>query len=182
MCIRDRPEGRQKYIRVGLNPVSDLDGDGKDEVAYLLVDAARDDQWHLIVHDGETGKVKADIGGIWLWSIVDLNGDDVSEIVYTPTREKRPPTFCDLHVGRLEGNKITDFSVLERVRPVLMNATLPPTAHTIADEGLTDILRADIYPDGKPEFFYAEKSESSQFEDAFHAVSLTPEGTLKPAW
>jgi hypothetical protein len=35
------PEGRQKYIRVGPNPVSDLDGDGKDEVAYQLVDAAR---------------------------------------------------------------------------------------------------------------------------------------------
>jgi outer membrane protein assembly factor BamB len=174
------PEGRQKYIRVGPNPVSDLDGDGKDEVAYLLVDAARDDQWHLIVHDGETGKVKADIGGVWLWSIVDLNGDGVPEIIYTPTREKRPPTFCDLHVGRLDGNKITDFSVLERVRPVLMNATLPPTAHTIADEGFFDILRADI--EGKPEFFYAEKSQSGQFEDAFHAVSLTPEGTLKPTW
>jgi len=176
------PEGRQKYIRVGPNPVTDLDGDGKDELAYMLVDAAKDDQWHLIIHDCETGKVKADIGGVWLWSIVDMNGAGPSEIIYTPTREKRPSTFCDLHVGRLTGNKITDLSALKGVRPVLMNATLPPTAHTIADEGLTDILRADVDHDGRPEFFYAEKNKSSRFEDAFHATSLTPEGVLKPAW
>jgi hypothetical protein len=176
------PEGRQRYIRVGPNPVTDLDGDGKDELAYMLVDAAKDDEWHLIVHDSETGKVKAEINGVWVWSIADLDGDGVSEIIYTPTREKRPSTFCDLHIGRLTGNKITDLSALKRVRPVLMNATLPPTVHTIADEGLTDILRADIDHDGRPELFYAEKSESSRFEDAFYAVSLMPDGTLKGVW
>jgi hypothetical protein len=176
------PEGRQKYIRVGPNPVTDLDGDGKDELAYMLVDAAKDDRWHLIVHDGETGRIKADIAGVWLWSIADLNSDGVSELVYTPTREKRPPTFCDLHIGRLKGTNITDLSVLKGIRPVLMNATLPPTAHTIADEGLTDILRADLDREGKPDLFYAERSDSSRFEDGFHAVSLMPDGTLKRTW
>jgi hypothetical protein len=142
----------------------------------MLVDAAKDDQWHLIVRDGETGKVKTDIAGVWLWSIVD------GLLIYTPAREKRPPTFCDLHIGRLAGNKIADQSVLKRVRPVLMNAILPPTAHTIADEGLTDILRADIDQDGRPELFYAEKSKPSRFEDAFYAASLIPGGSLKRAW
>jgi hypothetical protein len=47
--------------------------------------------------------VKADIGGVWLWSIVDLNGDGVSEIIYTPTREKRPPDF--LRPARSGGSK-----------------------------------------------------------------------------
>src|SRR4030095_7576283 len=121
------PEGRQRYIRVGPNPVADLDGDAKDELAYMLVDAAKDDQWHLIVHDCETGKIKSDIAGVWLWSIADLDGDGVSEMIYTPTREKRPPTFCDLRIGHLAENKITDLSSVKRVRPVLMNATLPPT-------------------------------------------------------
>jgi hypothetical protein len=176
------PEGRQKYIRVGPNPVTDLDGDGQDELAYMLVDAAKDDRWHLIVHDGQTGRVKADIGGVWLWSITDLNGDGVAEIVHTPTREKRPPTFCDLHIARLTGDRLVDFAAVKRVRPVLMNAVLPPTAHTIADEGLTDFLRADLNQDGRPEFFYAEKSGRNRFEDAFHAVSLTPGGALKRGW
>src|SRR6185503_12804372 len=35
------PEGRQRYIRVGPNPVADVDGDGKDELVYMLVDAAK---------------------------------------------------------------------------------------------------------------------------------------------
>jgi outer membrane protein assembly factor BamB len=176
------PQGRQKYIRVGPNPVSDLDGDRADDMAYMFVDAAEDDQWHLIVRDAETGKVKADIGGVWLWSIADLNGDGASELIYTPTREKRPPTYRDLHVGRLSGDKIIDFAILKQVHPVLMNATLPLTAHTIADEGLTDILRTDLDRDGTPEFFYAEKSKSGRFEETFAAIALMPDGTLKRTW
>ncbi|MDW8367932.1 MAG: VCBS repeat-containing protein, partial [Abditibacteriales bacterium] len=204
-----RPQGRLEYIRVGPYPVSDLDGDGKDEMAYMFVDGAVDDQWHLIVRDGETGKVKADISGVWLWSIADLDGDGTAELLYTPTKEKRPPTYCDLHVGRLTGDtppsrraershlqrrgwlrsarndsalRMTDLAVLKRVRPILMNATLPLTADTIADEGLQDILRADVDGDGKPEFFYAEKSKSGRFEDMLCAASLTPDGSLKRTW
>ena len=78
------------------------------EVTYLFVDGQTDDRWHLIVRDGETGKVKADIGGVWLWSVVDLDGDGITELVYTPTNEKRPPTYCDLHVGRLDGGALID--------------------------------------------------------------------------
>ncbi len=177
-----RPEGRPNYIHVGPNPVTDLDGDGQDEMAYMLVDGDTDDQWHLVVRDCESGKVKADIAGVWLWSITDLNGDGVPEIIYTPTREKRPPTYCDLHIGQLKGDKITDLAVLKRVRPLLMNATLPPTANTIADEGSLDILRADIDGDGKPELFFAEKSKSGRFEDSFCAASLMPDGSLKRIW
>jgi outer membrane protein assembly factor BamB len=77
-------------------------------------------------------------------------------------------------------NKISDIATIERARPVLMNATMPPTAHTIADEGLNDILRADIDRDGRPEFFYARKS--GRLEDAFRAVSLAPDGSLKESW
>src|SRR4029434_258648 len=93
------------------------------------------------------------------WSIADLDGDGVSEMIYTPTREKRPPTFCDLRIGHLAETKLSDLSSVKHVRLVLMNATLPPTAHTIADEGLTDMLRADIDHDGRLEFFYAEKGK-----------------------
>jgi len=176
------PQGRQKYIRVGPNPVADLDGDGKDEMAYMFVGGAADDQWHLIVRDGETGKVKADLGGVWLWSIADLDGDNISELLYTPTKEKRPPTYCDLRVGHWAGEKMTDLAVLKRVRPILMHATLPPTVDTIADEGLTDILRTDVDGDGKPEFFYAAQSQSGRFEDMLCAASLMPNGTLKRKW
>lgn len=177
-----RPQGREKYIRVGPNPVTDLDGDQQDDLVYSLVDAATDDQWHLIVHDAGPGTVKADIAGVWLWSITDLDGDGVSELIYTPTREKRPPTYCDLHVGHLRGGKISDLAVRKRVRPVLMNATLPPTAHTIADEGQNDILRQDVNGDGRPEFFVAHPGKTGRFDDGFTALTLGPNGSLKRTW
>lgn len=177
-----RPQGREQYLRVGPNPVSDMDGDGRDELAYMLVDVARDDQWHLIVHDCETGAVKADIPGIWVWSMTDLDGDGVTEIIYTPTRGKRPPTYCDLHVGRLRAGKLADMAVIKQVRPVLVNATLPPTSHTIADEGFNDLLRQDLDGDGFPELFVAQKSRAGRFEDVFVALSLKRKEGLKRIW
>ncbi len=171
---------REKYIRVGPNPVTDVDGDGKDEMLYMLVDAEVDDQWHLRVRDCETGEVRADIGGVWVWSVTDIDGNGMDEIIYTPTSEKRPPTYCDLHIGRLNRDVIDDVATIENVRPITMNATLPSTAATIADEGRLDLLTADLDGDGRRELFYALKSSDGRFEDTVLGASLTPGGELEP--
>jgi outer membrane protein assembly factor BamB len=176
------PRGREQYIRVGPNPVADLDGDGRDEMAYMHIDAAAGDTWHLKVHDAETGKLTADLPNIWLWSIADLDGDGRPEIVYTPTAEKRPATWCDLHVARWENNRLTDRAVLPNVRPLIMNATLPEYVHTIADEGMQDLLRTDIDGDGRPELFVGVRSNAGPFEDAIREVTLTPGGELVTKW
>jgi hypothetical protein len=177
-----RPEGRQKYLRVGPNPVTDLDGDGKDEMVYMLVDGTVDDQWHLVIRDCESGKVKADLPGIWLWSVSCLSGGRVPEILYTPTREKRPATYCDLHIARLAGTNLTDLAVLKGVRPILMNATLPATANTIADEGLLDVLQTDLGDEGKPCFFYAEQSQAGRYEDKLCAATIDAGGKCRRRW
>lgn len=176
------PRGRRQYLRVGPNPVADLDGDDRDEMVYMHFDAARDDQWHLRVRDSKTGTIRADLPGVWLWSVADLDGDGAAELVYTPTRRKRPSTYCDLHVARLSSGKLADLAVIRRARPILMNATLPPTAHTIADEGCLDLLRADLNADGRPELFYALRSRRGRAEDCLRAVSLAPGGRLARAW
>jgi outer membrane protein assembly factor BamB len=179
---RPLPRGREQYIRVGPNPVADLDGDGRDEVAYMHIDAAAGDTWHLHVRDGETGKLTADLPGVWVWSIADLDGDGRPEIVYTPTREKRPAAWCDLHIARWENNRLVDRAVITNVRPLIMNATLPRNVHTIADEGLQDLLRTDIDGDGLPELFIAARSGAGPFEDAVRAVALTARGEVVTRW
>ncbi|HEX4588473.1 MAG TPA: FG-GAP-like repeat-containing protein [Gemmataceae bacterium] len=179
---RPLPRGREQYIRVGPNPVADLDGDGRDQIAYMHIDAAAGDNWHLHVRDGETGKLTADLPNVWLWSIADLDGDGRPEIVYTPTREKRPTTWCDLHIARWENNRLADRAVLKRVRPLIVNATLPATVATIADEGLQDLLRTDIDRDGRPELFVASRSTAGPFEDSIKAVALTPQGEPVTKW
>lgn len=177
-----RPEGREKYIRVGPNPVADLDGDGKDELAYMLVDATIDDQWHLIVRDCESGNIKGDLPGIWLWSIGSPGGGRVPEILYTPTREKRPSTYCDLHFARMSGSNLVDRAVLKNIRPLLMNASLPQSSGTIADEGLLDVLKTDLDGTGKFNFFFALKNRSGAFDDKLMAASFTAQGKLSDNW
>jgi outer membrane protein assembly factor BamB len=177
-----RPEGRQKYIRVGPNPIVDLDGDGKDDLCYMLVDATIDDQWHLIVRDCESGNIKSDLPGIWLWSIDFLSNSRVPELLYTRTRGKRPRTYCDLHIGRFNGSNLVDLAMVGEVRPLLMNATLPPTACTIADEGLLDILKTDLGRTKKPNFFFGIKSPKGAFEDKFVAASIDAQGKISRNW
>ena len=176
------PEGRQQYIHVGPNPVADVDGDGKDEMVYMLVDAKLDDQWHLRVRDAETGKVEADIAGIWLWSVTDLDGDGVAELIYTPTTAKRPGTFCDVHFGRLRDGKLVDFGVRKDVRPILTRTRYPLDVDSIADDGGHDLLRTDFNGDGRPEVFLGRKSKQGRFEDSLFAVSLTAGGKLSEQW
>jgi len=179
---RPLPRGREQYIRVGPNPVADFDGDGRDEVAYMHIDAAAGDTWHLHVRDGETGKLTADLPGVWVWSIADLDGDGRPEIVYTPTREKRPATWCDLHVADWRDNRLVDRAVLTKVRPLITNATLRDNVHSIADEGTQDLIRADFDGDGRPGLLTATRSPAGPFDDAISATALAPKGGLVTKW
>lgn len=176
-----RPGARQKYLRVGPNPVTDLDADGRDEMLYMLVDADNDDQWHLRVRDAQTGEIEGDIAGIWLWSVSDLDGDGQCELVYTPTDQKRPPTVCELRVARYAGGTLEDLDVLPAVRPLLTQLKLPLNADSIADEGLQDLLQPDLNGDGQPEVLVAaapplhpmERGPGGEVSSALRAFSLT---------
>ena len=105
--------------------MADLDGNDWDEIAYMHIDAAAGDMWHLHVRAGETGKLIADLPGIWVWSICDLDGDGLPEIVYTPTRGKRPPTWCDLHIAHWEDGRLVDRDILPKVRPLHRECLTP---------------------------------------------------------
>jgi len=174
--------GRQKYLHVGPQPLVDLDGDGVDEMAYMLVDADIDDTWHLRVRDTATGKVEADLPGIWVWSITDLDHDGRMEIVYTPTQQKRPAAYCDLHVGHLQDGKLADIGVLYDARPLLNTVRLPLHADSIADEGLVDVLSGDINHDGTNELFMVRKSKGSSVGDSLLGASIAQDGEWNNVW
>ncbi|MDO8588844.1 MAG: PQQ-binding-like beta-propeller repeat protein [Armatimonadota bacterium] len=176
------PEGREKYIRVGPNAVADVDGDVADEMVYMLIETQVTDQWRLIARDCETGKVEADVTGVWIWSIADLNGDGKAEIVYTRTAAKRPSELCDLRIGNIVDGKLTSSAVVRRVHPALMDTTMPPAAATIAEEGQRDILRTDLEGDGPRELFYTAKSKRGRCEDTVCAASFTLAGKIKTKW
>jgi len=170
------PRGREKYIHVGPNPIVDVDGDGRFEMVYMLVDAELDDQWHLRVRDALTGEVKADVAGVWVWSLFDLDGDGATEILYTPTSAKRPATFCEVRCASVRDGTLVDRGSLARVRPLLTGADFPPNVNSIADGGHTEILRADVDGDGIKEVFFLKASAGGQVADTVLAVRLTNRG------
>jgi hypothetical protein len=175
-------KGRDKYLHVGPNPIDDVDGDGRDEMVFMMIDAAAGDCWRLMVLDCEDGSTKADVPGIWLWSITDFNGDGKPELIYTPTKGKRPPTHSDLCVGRISHGRLTRTSVIRGARSVIMDAVTPPTLNTIADEGTRDILRADFEHDGKQVFIYTLKSKTGNFDDKVVAASIDAKGVVHTKW
>jgi outer membrane protein assembly factor BamB len=149
----------------------------------MLIDATIDDQWHLIVRDCESGNIKSDLPGIWLWSTDFLSASRVPEVLYTPTYGKRPKTYCDLHIGQFKGSNLVDLAVIDDVRPLLMNAALPLTACTIADEGLLDILKTEPFEGAqKLNFFFSLKSRKGAFEDKFVAASIDDQGKISRNW
>lgn len=179
------PRGREKYIRLGPQPLIRTDGDGRDWLAYMYTDVATDNAWHLHVHATDTGELIADLGGIWVWSIRDLDGDGRSEIIYTPTKNRRPDTYCDLRVAHLEGNQLADIALIEHVRPLTTDAVLPQNVHTIADEGQRDLVYWKLEQDGRPALFVAIKNVHEKFPDTIRAVRLEGaqgENELRVCW
>lgn len=177
-----QPQGREKYIHVGPNPIVDINGDGRFEMVYMLIDAALDDQWHLRVRDAMTGEVQADVAGVWVWSLLDMNGDGVTEVLYTPTSAKRPATFCEIRCADLRDGNLVDQGRLAGVRPLLTHADFPTHVHSIADGGLTEILRADVDRDGTNELFFLQTSDlGERIADTVIGIRLTEKG-LESAW
>jgi len=83
----------QKVLRVGLDPVADVDGDGKLEVLVNLYNDTGDERWHVTVHDGLTGEVRADLPDVHLDALADVNGDGIAELLVTRTAGQGLPAF-----------------------------------------------------------------------------------------
>src|SRR5204863_9159427 len=79
-------------------------------------------------------------------------------------------------------SNLVDRAVLKNIRPLLMNASLPQSSGTIADEGLLDVLKTDLDGTGKFNFFFALRNRSGAFDDKLMAASLTAQGKLSDNW
>jgi outer membrane protein assembly factor BamB len=92
----------QKILRVPPEPVGDVDGDGKREVMESVFNATGDNRWHLLVHDGITGVMKADLPDEYLRAVVDLNGDGAASLLTTHASGAGVPECGTLHAWTLQ--------------------------------------------------------------------------------
>ena len=62
----------QKVLRIHVESIADLDGDGKKEIVANLYNDTGDRRWHLLVFDGMTGSVKADLVDEYFQGMADI--------------------------------------------------------------------------------------------------------------
>jgi outer membrane protein assembly factor BamB len=166
------PQGRETYLRVGPHPIEDLNGDGRDEMAYMLSDASIDESWHLHIRDAATGEMKADLRGIWLWGIANLDADSSRELIYTPTDLSRPAAGSDVHIAKFDGHSLRDLAVLPKCQPLLHQAVPAENFHSIADQGLIEPLVTKLSAADRPSLFVAGRDPAGTFVDRFRAFAL----------
>lgn len=83
----------QKILRVGPNPVADVDGDGRIEVLINLFNDTGDGRWHVLVCDGITGEVRLDLPNQHLAAAMDVDGDGRAELLTARTTGGAVPEY-----------------------------------------------------------------------------------------
>jgi len=91
----------QKILRVSPTAAADVDGDGRLEVLVCTYSDSADARWHITVHDGMTGAVKADLADECLQGVHDVDGDGVSELLTAQTTGAGVPEFGPIRVRAL---------------------------------------------------------------------------------
>ena len=61
--IEAKISNRRTMHVYGPDPVGDIDGDGRLEVITSIFSQGNDDRWHVVVYDGLTGNIVADLPG-----------------------------------------------------------------------------------------------------------------------
>ncbi|HEX5447333.1 MAG TPA: hypothetical protein VFW87_26195, partial [Pirellulales bacterium] len=89
---------------------------------------------------------------------------------------------CDVHVAHLKGEKLVDQAIIANVRPLATLAAQSLKSHSIADEGLLDLLHLDVDGNGADELFFARRSAGSTTADSLAALDVLSQAGLKQAW
>jgi len=105
--IEEKVTAKNSLLRMGVNPVADVDGDGLPEIVVSVFNHEGDNRWHTIVMDGRNGERKFDIRDRYVVGMLDVDGDGAHEIfcVETPASRLIPDpgelSIVSCHGGRL---------------------------------------------------------------------------------
>ena len=129
----------QKILRVQVDSVGDVDRDGHKEIAVNLYNDSGDRRWHLIVFDGMTGTVKADLPDECFQGMADLDGGGTAAILTASARDVGVPGCGTIRVRTLEGGRPVTLWQRDRAGWQLARRPTPPNvsgAATLGNEGV----------------------------------------------
>ncbi len=130
----------QKILRVGPNPVADVDGDGQDEVLTTIFNERGDQRWRVTVHEALTGRVKAELPDEYLAGLLDLEGRGVSQLLTVRATGAGVPKFGAIRVHSLEGNRFTTLWQKEDAAWETWEPPLPANVQSTATLGRATVI------------------------------------------
>lgn len=146
----DYPEN-EKTLRTTVRSVGDLDADGRTEIALGIFNDTGDNLWHTVVLDALTGfdAPEADVAGLYLHGVRDVDGDGVAEFFASPEQTRVPAASSDLKVLRLGPSGLVEVAALGQGRYVVdphtnVPATLSPNSRNTSAEILVPEPLADV--------------------------------------
>ena len=144
-------EVQDRIVRAPRNCLADLDGDGRFEFAYNLIDMRKDRAWHVMIHDAVSGKLLADLPQRYLDSLADIDGDGRAELFLSQSNSLSLPADRPLHLASLEAGRLTQ---RWHGRGRLHQRFDPRAGHNVAEQlPFHDVVTGDVDGDGRDEFF-----------------------------
>lgn len=146
----------ERLLRAPYLPVKDIDGDGRPEMMYTVVEVAAG-FWQSAIADAATGQVKMTLDHVRILDSGDVDGDGRMELLLEDARSSETILARFGENGRLEELFRTSdvvVSFTEGARPIKTN-------HTNIQRGQTYLNDAD--GDGRPELLVLQGGRLSMF-------------------
>ena len=130
----------QKILRVGPNPVADVDGDGQVEVLTTIFNERGDQRWRVTVHEALTGRVKAELPDEYLAAALPLDGGRVSQLLTISAPGAGVPKFGTIRVRSLKGNHLTTLWEKANAAWEMWEPPLPTNVQSTATFGRATVM------------------------------------------
>ena len=170
-----RLEVQDRIVRVPRHCLGDLDGDGRVELAYNLIDLTKDAVWHVLIHDAVSGRVVADAAGRYLDSLADLDGDGRRELFLSESSGLQLPASRGLRVVSFEGGHLRERWRGHGRLHQRFDGRVP--ANVTEQLPFYDAVCGDLDGDGRPEFLVSARDGEGERCTAY---GLDAAGTMTP--
>jgi outer membrane protein assembly factor BamB len=130
----------QKILRVGPNPVADVDGDGQSEVLTTIFNERGDQRWRVTVHEALTGRIKAELPDEYLAAVLALEGGSISQLLTISATGAGVPEFGTIRVRSLKDNHLTTLWEKANAAWEMWEPPLPTNVQSTATFGRSTVM------------------------------------------
>ncbi|MGQ9730393.1 MAG: hypothetical protein ACUVX8_03895, partial [Candidatus Zipacnadales bacterium] len=147
--IEEHIGAQQKSVRVGPDPLFDVNADGDIELVFNLFNDTGDQQWHVVGIDARTGRHEVDLPRRFMLGHADLTGNGSQELLLIETDNIPIPDYGVASIRQSDGTVLGSFEEASFATHEVVEMAL--TASTGAAQGRRTALSPDVNGDGRPE-------------------------------